>query len=130
MADALLKPVILIVDDETELCDTMALTFDIRGFEVISAYSGKQALELLKQRKVDVLLTDVRMANGNGLELVRWMHEANIKVRVVAFMSGYSDVTPKEISDLGVALFFDKPFPVNTVIKTIRERLETSPAAN
>ena len=126
MADGSQKPTILIVDDEVELCDTMALTFNIRGFEVLSAYSGEQALELLKQKKVDVLLSDVRMANGSGLELVQWIREAAIKIPVIAFMSGYSDVTPKEISELGVALFFDKPFPVNTVIKTIRECLQAS----
>ena len=126
MADASQKPTILIVDDEVELCDTMALTFNIRGFEVISAYSGEQAFELLKTKKVDVLLSDVRMANGNGLELVQWIRDAAIKIPVIAFMSGYSDVTPKEISELGVALFFDKPFPVNTVIKTIRDCLQAS----
>ena len=126
MVDASQKPTILIVDDEVELCDTMALTFNIRGFEVLSAYSGEQAFELLKKRNVDVLLSDVRMANGNGLELVQWIRDAAIKIPVIAFMSGYSDVTPKEISELGVALFFDKPFPVNTVIKTIRECLQAS----
>ena len=126
MIEASYKPIILIVDDEVELCDTMALTFNIRGFEVLSAYSGQQAFELLKQKKVDILLSDVRMADGNGLELVKWVRESAIQIPVIAFMSGYSDITPKEISDLGVALFFDKPFPVNTVIKTIRECLEAA----
>ncbi len=119
------RPRILIVDDETELCDTMAMTFEMRGFEVLSSYSGKAALEILKEKPVDVVLSDVRMANGSGVELAQWIRSANIYVPVIAFMSGYADITPKEISELGVSLFFDKPFPVNTVIKTIRESLES-----
>lgn len=118
------KPLILIVDDEVELCDTMSLTFSIRGFEVISAYSGNQAIEILKTKPVDILLSDVRMADGSGLELVTWVHQSKLKIPVVALMSGYSDVSSQEISRLGVTLFFDKPFPVNTVIKTIRDELE------
>ena len=64
------------------------------------------------------------MANGSGLELVQWVRQSKIDIAVIAFMSGYSDITPKEIAELGVTLFFDKPFPVNTVIKSIRNQLE------
>ena len=118
------KPLILIVDDEVDLCDTMSLTFNIRGFEVISAYGGNEAIEILKKKSVDILLSDVRMANGSGLELVRWVRQSNMQIPVIAFMSGFSDITPQEITKLGVTLFFDKPFPVNNVIKAIRDELE------
>lgn len=119
------KPNILIVDDEVDLCDTMAMSFTMRGFDVAVAYNGKQAFEILKTRPVDVVLSDLQMPNGTGLELAQWIRKNNIKIPIVAFMSGYSQVTPKEISDLGISLFFDKPFAVNTVIKTIRELLES-----
>lgn len=124
MADETKKPIILIVDDEAELCDTMALTLTIRGFEVLSAYSGHAAIEILKKKQVDILLSDVRMADGSGIELVTWVRQTSTLIPVIAFMSGYSDVSPQEISRLGVSLFFDKPFPVNSVIKTIRDELE------
>ena len=124
MANENQKPLILIVDDEVDLCDTMSLTFNIRGFEVITAYSGNEAIEILKKKPVDILLSDVRMANGNGLELVRWVRQSNMQIPVIAFMSGFSDVTSQEITKLGVTLFFDKPFPVSNVIKAIRDELE------
>ncbi len=102
----------------------MALTFNIRGFEVLTAYSGKEAFEILKTKAVDIVLSDVRMNNGSGVDLVKWIREAKFKVPVVAFMSGYADITPKEIVDLDIAFFFDKPFAVNTVIKTLLDRLQ------
>ena len=124
MANNIEKPLIFIVDDEIELCDTMSSSFNIRGFDVISAYSGNSAIEILKKNPVDILLSDVRMADGSGLDLVKWVRHSNLNIPVIAFMSGYSDISSEEITRLGVSLFFDKPFPVNTVIKAIRDELE------
>ena len=118
------KPVILLVDDEVDLCDTMATTFNIRGFETLVAYNGKQAFEILKTTPVDVVLSDLQMPNGTGLELVQWIRKEGINIPIVAFMSGYSQITPKDISELGVSLFFDKPFPINTVIKMINSGIK------
>ena len=51
------------------MADTLADILGVKGFEVHSAYSGAEALEILREHPVDILLTDVRMPDMNGVEL-------------------------------------------------------------
>lgn len=60
---------ILIVDDNLSMTKTLVDILNAKGFAGHAAYSGKQALDILKNQHVDILLTDVRMPDMNGVEL-------------------------------------------------------------
>ena len=60
---------ILVVDDNPSMAKTLADILDVKGFEVHTAYSGAEALEILRNNSIDVLLTDVKMPDMNGVEL-------------------------------------------------------------
>ena len=62
---------ILVVDDNPSMAKTMADILDVKGFEVHAAISGAEALEILRDHPVDILLTDVRMPDMNGVTLYR-----------------------------------------------------------
>lgn len=69
------SPLILIVDDQPELLETLADVLTQAGYEIESASNGAEALESAQQRPPDVLVTDVRMPVMDGYELVRRFRE-------------------------------------------------------
>ena len=58
---------ILVVDDNPAMADTLADILEVKGFTVHVAASGADALQILKEAPVDILLTDVKMPGMNGL---------------------------------------------------------------
>lgn len=66
---------VLVVDDEPDLRTLYELTLLREGFQVASAGCIKDALVLLEQNKYDAVITDMRLPDGKGLELLRWLSE-------------------------------------------------------
>ncbi len=107
---------VLIVDDEKMICELIEMMLTSRGAEVITAASGNQALKLLKDQQVDVILSDVRMADGDGPFLVKSLPvELKNKVKIY-FMSGFNDLSEADIAELGVRKLFPKPFNLNDIL--------------
>ena len=63
------RPVILIVDDERVIADTLAIILKKNGFTTLTAYDGKTALELVRMASPDLLISDVVMPGMTGVEL-------------------------------------------------------------
>ena len=76
---------ILIVDDEIDLRDSIAFDYKRKGFNVLVASSGNEAFEIVKKNKVNVVLSDVRMPDGDGIELLY-----NIKTDIIHIFYGNS----------------------------------------
>jgi CheY-like chemotaxis protein len=62
------KPKVLVADDERVIADTLAMILNQGGFQARAVYSGEQALELAPEFEPDMLITDVGMAELNGIE--------------------------------------------------------------
>ena len=62
---------LLIVDDEPDICDILVSAFESKGARVVSAANGKDAFKQVKEGKVKVVVTDVRMPGGSGIELLQ-----------------------------------------------------------
>ena len=62
------KPKVLVADDERVIADTLAMILNQSGFQARAVYSGEQALELAPEFKPDMLITDVAMAELNGIQ--------------------------------------------------------------
>lgn len=74
LPDSLPPPaLVLIVDDEPSIVDTLALIFQAAGFATAAAYNGEDALEIAEFTPPDLLLSDVVMPSMNGIELARRM---------------------------------------------------------
>lgn len=83
---------ILIVDDEIEICDILAENLVELGHFVTSATSGKKALEILSQQEVDLIISDVRMHDGDGFFLIEEISKRNIdELPKFIFMTGFID---------------------------------------
>ena len=65
------RTVVMLVDDEVPFVDTMTKRLSKRDLEIVTAYSGQEALEKLEGRKVDVVILDVKMPGMDGIETLR-----------------------------------------------------------
>ncbi len=113
--------------------------FESKGYLVFAAENGIKALELVKQHKIDVVLTDVRMPSGSGFDLLDAVKDVNPAVPSVLFMSGFHDFSLQEAFAKGVDAVFHKPLALQALdeavarIKAKTDRLwkmETQPAVD
>jgi len=114
---------VLIVDDEPDICEIISYEMDDRGFETESANGGFEAIEKLKNTKFDLILTDVRMPNGSGVDIVNFVHKLNgIKPKII-LISAFSDVKEEEMHQKGVVAILTKPIDFVLVNKVIDQAL-------
>ncbi len=116
-------PSILVVDDELLIRDLLYDFFQDQGWDIAVAESGEQALEILQEKKIDVLLTDLRMPAMDGMALTGQVRKSFPGIPVV-IMTGYPSVE-SAVSALRskVADYITKPFNVNELYKRVESHL-------
>ena len=85
MPEDVLPKRILIVDDEKNIADTLAMVFKIKGHESLAAYSAETAVELIETFEPDVVLSDVMMGKMTGVDLAIYLSKARPDCKVVLF---------------------------------------------
>jgi PAS domain S-box-containing protein len=114
---------ILIVDDDTIICDMVTEILTDIGYSVHVALNGRKALELYCKswKSIDLVLLDMVMPEMDGKETFLEMHKINPDVRVILW-SGYNvDGTAQEIIDAGCKKFIHKPFQYDELITAINQ---------
>lgn len=116
---------ILVVDDEELLRNSMAKFLERKGFTVEVAESANTAFAVLERRSFDLVLSDVRMPDGDGpflLSLIR--QKAGEDKPSVMFMTGYSDLGVEELMGLGAVQVFNKPVDRQDILIKIKEHFQ------
>jgi len=103
---------ILIVDDEQSYRQLLSLVFEGDRHQIRTATNGRDAIELIKREPVDVVLTDVRMPDMDGIELLRSAREFQPDIGVILMTAFASVETAREAFKLGADDFIQKPFDV------------------
>jgi len=104
------KTKILVVDDDTEICDLLKTFLVKQGFDVITANSGRDGIEKTKSEKPKVILLDIKMPDINGLETLKMIKEVAPKVSVI-MTTGIVDMkVAQEAITQGAVDYFVKPF--------------------
>ena len=107
---------ILVVDDNPAMADTLADILEVKGFIVHAAASGAEALEILREQPVDILLTDVKIPNMNGLELFQKARKLCPQL-ITIFMTAYSaDELIQQGMAEGVKTVLTKPLEINFML--------------
>lgn len=115
---------ILIVDDEAQVCSSLRRLFRREDFEVETATSGPEALLKLEAFRPDVVLSDFRMPQMNGAELLAEVRRrAPLALRII--LSGYSDLSSvvASVNEGEICRFISKPWDNETLVPTIRSLL-------
>jgi DNA-binding NtrC family response regulator len=103
---------ILIVDDEQSYRQLLSLVFEGDGHTIRTASNGREALELLQQEPADVVISDVRMPDMDGIEMLSSLRETQPDLGVVLMTAFASVETAREAFKLGADDFIQKPFDV------------------
>lgn len=117
---------LLFIDDEEYVRDGLKTYFTKHGFNVLTAGGGNEGWTLLTANSVDLIVSDVRMANGTGPELLtRIKNERNSHPPMI-LMTGYSEQSPKELLDMGAHIVVSKPFSKKDLLEIIKSTLSIS----
>lgn len=116
---------VLIVDDEDILRKAISYHFKRAGYNTITASCGNEALEILTKHKVDAVISDIQMPDGNGIELLSKIRDKDHELPVVIFISAYADITDDEAYDMGANAIFSKPFNREKLTETVKLAIET-----
>jgi two-component system, response regulator YesN len=118
---------ILIVDDEPRTRQGLAKTLDkwANGdYEIMTASNGEEAIDLMKRNKVHILITDIRMPEITGLQLLKLAKAQNIQP-VIIVISAYSEFEyAQEALRLGVINYLLKPISKKTLIEAVEAAVE------
>jgi CheY-like chemotaxis protein len=112
---------ILIVDDEDELRESLRRKSTRLGYEVLSAGGGQEAIALCQNHSFDVVVTDIRMAKGSGIELIDSL-KANFGDHCPAIIciSAFSDLTLEGAYTKGVDALLPKPIDSSALFAAIQ----------
>jgi DNA-binding NtrC family response regulator len=111
---------ILIVDDEHAVRETCATVAEQCGMKAIGVSTAEQALEVLEHSPVDILLTDLKLPQANGVELLKLVHDRHPEVTVVVLTQYGTIESAVEVTRMGAIDYVTKPFR----IEELRSRLE------
>lgn len=109
---------VLIVDDEVLLLRALRRTLVRAGHHVVLATNGREALEALAHADFDVVLSDVRMPEMDGLELARRLVRLQPHLPVL-FMTGHTDATDRELLEVEPMGVFEKPLDEDRLLRVL-----------
>ena len=109
---------VLLVDDQPELRRLFRRSLSRVGYTVVEASSGRVAVQLLREREFDVVISDVHMPDMSGIELLEALHDHDPDLPVVLTSGSPSQVTPLETNELGAFAYLVKPVSFETMHDT------------
>ena len=94
-----------------------------KGFEVFNAFSFKEATSILNNEKIDLVLTDVRLPDSDGIEILKFIKNVNPTIQVI-LMTGYTDIkTAVNVMKIGAYDYVAKPINSEEILHTINKAL-------
>lgn len=115
---------ILIVDDEQSYRQLLSLVFQGDGHDIRTATNGREALEMVTVLPADLIISDVRMPDMDGIELLSAVRQTNPDLGVVLMTAFASVETARDAFKLGADDFIQKPFDVEELRLIVRKTLE------
>lgn len=117
------RPTVLVVDDEVEVTYALQAFFQQKGYEMVTAFDGGQAMAALQATPVDLVLLDLKMPGVNGIEVLRFLRHHRPATRVIV-ITAYDDEYRALVEPMGVHGFLNKPFGIEGLTRTIEQVLQ------
>ena len=117
---------ILIVDDERNYHLPLSTLLQHEGYETLSAYSGNEAWAVILEREVDLVLSDMTMPDGDGLELLARIKAHKPEIPVVMLTAFGTVELAVEAMKRGAFDYLTKPCPNDEMLRTVAKALEVS----
>ncbi len=120
-----MKPRILVIDDEAAIRDSLKMTLEYDGNDVMLAATGEEGVKLVEREAPDLVFLDIKMPGMDGLEVLQKLRHL-VDVTPVVVISGHGDInTAVEATKLGAFDFIEKPLERERVLVTVRNAVDT-----
>lgn len=116
---------ILVVDDEKLIVEYVSMGLEMEGYSVISFTEPKKAVEYLRNNEIDLVLTDLKMPEISGLDIVQVVSESQVDAEVIIFTGFASLDSAIEAVRENVYDYVQKPLELKDLILTIKRALDT-----
>lgn len=115
----------LIIDDEENICELISMSFLSINIDCVEAYSVSDAIIALQEETFDVCFTDLKLPDGDGFDVLRYIQE-NLPTLPVAMMTAHGNVESAiEALKLGAFDFISKPFELDSLRNLALNAIET-----
>jgi two-component system response regulator PilR (NtrC family) len=118
-------PRILVVDDERSMRELLAIVLKREGYEVLLAEDGRTALAALERAPVDLLISDIKMPDMTGIDVLRAAKGLDPELQAIMMTAFASQDTAIEALRLGACDYLIKPFNVDELKLKVRDKLES-----
>lgn len=113
------KKKVLIVDDDKDIVSIVKTILSGRGWDIMAAYSGREALEAVTSRKPDIILLDIMMPEMNGIEVLKRLKKIDADARII-MITAFGDVESYlDSMELGAYEYINKPFETDELLEMI-----------
>ncbi len=107
------KERVLVVDDEGSVREMVSKVITVIGHDVVSAGSGKEALELLKNEPFSIMITDIKMPEMDGFELMRAVRDQFPTIHIICMTAHGTSYTYTDVVGVGAMDYITKPFTID-----------------
>lgn len=116
---------ILIADDEEDVVSALQFTLEKEGYECLTAYDGKEALDKAKKDHPDLIVLDIMMPKMNGYEVSRFLKfDVRFKQIPIIMLTARTQAKDKEIGqETGADVYITKPFEMDALVSTVKNML-------
>jgi two-component system response regulator PilR (NtrC family) len=118
------RPRILVVDDERSMRELLSIVLRREGYDVLLAESGRAAVEILEREPLDLLISDIKMPDLSGVEVLRAAKRIDQDMLVIMITAFASTETAVEAMRLGACDYLSKPFDIDLLKMKVREKIE------
>lgn len=115
---------ILVIDDEQEICDSIKMILEYENYSVDYTTNSFKGLQKLEWGLYDALLLDIQMPGKNGFEVLSWMKEKNIELKVVMISAHANIQNAVTATKLGAFDFLEKPIDRDKLLIAVRNAVE------
>ena len=115
---------ILFVDDDYEFRKTMKKIFERRGYDFVGAADGIEALELLSERTFDLIISDLRMPNLDGIGLMEEIRRQSMDLPII-FLTAHGEIESyMDLMNMGAFDYLNKPISAPEMLRVVQRALE------
>jgi len=116
-----MEKVVLVVDDSATVRKFVAASLNMKGFRVVTAADGVEALELMPAEKFDLIITDLNMPDMDGFEFIRTLRETLEYCDIpIIVLSSMTDLKNKDYAiELGAIAFLEKPLSTEAIQREV-----------
>lgn len=118
---------ILVVDDDAGVREVIRSMLESAGYDVLAAENGREAMKILKDARVDLILTDLVMPEQEGIETIKTLRREYPDLKVIAMSGAFGGDYLRIASYLGAHGTLPKPIQMQSLLMLIRQTLGELP---